>query len=252
MGARVIVTARNADKGRAAVAGIVQRLGGDAQVQLVVFDLADLASVRRGADEILEQAPRLDVLVNNAGVVLTERARDGRRVRGDVRHQPPRPVPADEPAARSHPRVGAVTHRERGVDGAQHGAQGDALRRPAVDEAVPRHARLRRVEAGQHPLHAGAGPPRLAGTGVTANSLHPGTVRTGYGRGRRRPGLPGPRHQDRQAVLPLTGQGGPHVDLPGVVARRGRGQRASTSSSASRRSPAAGRRTPRRRSDCGR
>src|ERR1700753_813924 len=74
MGARVLITARNADKGRAAVAAIAQRLGGDTPVQLVVFDLADLASVRRGAAEILEQTPRLDVLVNNAGLVLTERA----------------------------------------------------------------------------------------------------------------------------------------------------------------------------------
>src|SRR3974377_2132474 len=68
MGARVLVTARNADKGRAAAAAIGQRAGPDAQVQLVVFDLADLSSVRRGAAEILEVAPRIDVLVNNAGV----------------------------------------------------------------------------------------------------------------------------------------------------------------------------------------
>ena len=90
MGARVLVTARNADKGRAAVAAIAQRLGGDGRVQLVVFDLADLASVRRGAAEILEQAPQLDVLVNNAGLVLTERAETVDGLRGDVRHQPPR------------------------------------------------------------------------------------------------------------------------------------------------------------------
>jgi len=73
MGARVLVTARNADKGRAAVAAIAQRVDGAGQVQLVTFDLADFSSVRRGAAEILEQAPRLDVLVNNAGLVLTER-----------------------------------------------------------------------------------------------------------------------------------------------------------------------------------
>src|ERR1700735_4265436 len=74
MGARVLVTARNADKGRAAVAAITQRLHGEGQVQLVVFDLADLASVRGGAAEILEQAPRLDVRVNNAGLVQTLRS----------------------------------------------------------------------------------------------------------------------------------------------------------------------------------
>ena len=56
MGARVLVTARNADKGRAAVSSLTQRSGPDGQVQLVVFDLADLSSVRRGAAEILDIA----------------------------------------------------------------------------------------------------------------------------------------------------------------------------------------------------
>ncbi len=73
MGAGSLVTARNADKGRAAVAALNDAGGGQATVQLVVFDLADLASVRRGAAEILELAPRLDVLVNNAGLVLSDR-----------------------------------------------------------------------------------------------------------------------------------------------------------------------------------
>ena len=47
MGVRVIVTARSAERGRAAVAAITSRLGADARVQLVVFDLSDMASVRR-------------------------------------------------------------------------------------------------------------------------------------------------------------------------------------------------------------
>jgi NAD(P)-dependent dehydrogenase (short-subunit alcohol dehydrogenase family) len=38
-------------------------------------DLADLASVRRAADQQRERHPRLDVLVNNAGVALVPRGR---------------------------------------------------------------------------------------------------------------------------------------------------------------------------------
>jgi NAD(P)-dependent dehydrogenase (short-subunit alcohol dehydrogenase family) len=38
------------------------------EVRLVELDVADDASVRRGFDEILERAGRVDVLVNNAGV----------------------------------------------------------------------------------------------------------------------------------------------------------------------------------------
>ncbi|HMK99764.1 MAG TPA: SDR family NAD(P)-dependent oxidoreductase, partial [Acidimicrobiales bacterium] len=68
MGARVLVTARNSDKGRAAVAALSDRGGGAGEAQLIVFDLSDLSSVRRGAAEILDQAPRIDVLVNNAGL----------------------------------------------------------------------------------------------------------------------------------------------------------------------------------------
>lgn len=59
MGARVAVTARNADKGRAAVAAITQRLHGAGSVQLVVFDLADLASVRRGAARLWQVSEEL-------------------------------------------------------------------------------------------------------------------------------------------------------------------------------------------------
>ena len=179
MGARVIVTARNADKGRAAVAASTQRLGGDGRVQLVVFDLADLSSVRRGADEILEQAPRLDVLVNNAGLVLTERTEtvDGFEATFAINHLGPflltnlllDRMKASAPARIVNVASTAHTPPARGC--------------PSTTCSPPRlpgHARLRAVEAGQHPLHPRAGP-AARGTGVTANSLHPGTVRTGYG-----------------------------------------------------------------------
>lgn len=66
-GARVLLGCRNAAKGNDAVARITAAHA-DADVALVELDLADLASVRRAA-ETVAQEPRLDALVNNAGVM---------------------------------------------------------------------------------------------------------------------------------------------------------------------------------------
>src|SRR5438270_5172544 len=70
--ADAIITARDAERGKRAVDEIKQR-SGSTSVDLVVFDLGDLASTRKGAAELLDRSPRIDVLVNNAGVVLTDR-----------------------------------------------------------------------------------------------------------------------------------------------------------------------------------
>lgn len=69
-GARVVVHGRSAEKAEAARRQVAES-GGNAEA--VVFDLASLTSVRAAADEIARRFPRLDVLVNNAGVAMTER-----------------------------------------------------------------------------------------------------------------------------------------------------------------------------------
>ena len=180
MGARVIVTARNADKGRAAVAAIAQRAGGDAQVQLAVFDLADLASVRRGAAEILEQAPRLDVLVNNAGLVLSERAEtvDGYEATLATNHLGPflfTNLLLERIRASSPARI--VTVASTAHNAARKGMPFDDL------QSEKKYATMRVYGQSKlaNILFTLELARRLEGTGVTANSLHPGTVRTGYG-----------------------------------------------------------------------
>ncbi len=70
MGARVVVGARDAARGQTVVDEIV-RGGGSAD--LLEIDMASFASVRRAAERIGGAAPRLDVLVNNAGVAVRER-----------------------------------------------------------------------------------------------------------------------------------------------------------------------------------
>jgi NAD(P)-dependent dehydrogenase (short-subunit alcohol dehydrogenase family) len=61
-GADVVGTARDPDKARAALAHVPG-------VNVVELDLADLESVAVAAQEIVDRRPRIDVLINNAGVM---------------------------------------------------------------------------------------------------------------------------------------------------------------------------------------
>src|SRR5215212_3599726 len=72
MGAQVTITSRDAARGRAAVDDIRTRSGSD-DVDVMALDLAEFASVRKFAGEFGERHDRLDVLVNNAGLVLSSR-----------------------------------------------------------------------------------------------------------------------------------------------------------------------------------
>src|SRR5579862_494048 len=67
-GAEVVMVARNPKKNAAAAARI-RADQPDAKLRLVTLDLGDMSSVRRGAAEILVAYPRIDVLINNAGIM---------------------------------------------------------------------------------------------------------------------------------------------------------------------------------------
>ena len=67
-GARLLLACRDADRGAAAMARISAAVP-HADLRLILLDQADLISVRAAADKIAEE-PRLDVLLNNAGVMI--------------------------------------------------------------------------------------------------------------------------------------------------------------------------------------
>jgi NAD(P)-dependent dehydrogenase (short-subunit alcohol dehydrogenase family) len=71
-GATTVLACRNRAKADAAARDVVQRTWND-DVHVVELDLADLASVRKAADDVMERWDRLDVLVNNAGGTWSER-----------------------------------------------------------------------------------------------------------------------------------------------------------------------------------
>ncbi|WP_066040233.1 oxidoreductase [Herbiconiux solani] len=68
-GATVVVAARSAEKGAAALASLERNVPG-ADARFVRVDLADLASVEEGAAE-LAALPRIDALIANAGILST-------------------------------------------------------------------------------------------------------------------------------------------------------------------------------------
>jgi NAD(P)-dependent dehydrogenase (short-subunit alcohol dehydrogenase family) len=72
LGAGVRLLARNEQRGEQARAQIVER-SGNRDVRLYLGDLSDLRSLRACAEQFIAQEPRLDVLVNNAGVLSGER-----------------------------------------------------------------------------------------------------------------------------------------------------------------------------------
>ena len=85
-GARVLLGSRNAERGTNAVQRI-QDAHPNADVVLVQIDLADLASVAQAA-EIVAQEPKLDVLINNAGIMFNPKTltKDGFESQFGVNH----------------------------------------------------------------------------------------------------------------------------------------------------------------------
>ena len=72
-GAHVVLAVRNLDKGEDAKARITAT-NPNANVSVQELDLASLASVRKAADELRATHPRIDLLINNAGVVTLDKA----------------------------------------------------------------------------------------------------------------------------------------------------------------------------------
>ena len=69
-GARVVLAVRNLDKGKDAVSRIEAASPG-AQVELQSLDLTSLKSVRAAAEQLKSNHQSIDLLINNAGVMVT-------------------------------------------------------------------------------------------------------------------------------------------------------------------------------------
>jgi NAD(P)-dependent dehydrogenase (short-subunit alcohol dehydrogenase family) len=86
-GAHVVIAARNQDKTAAARAQILAAVP-DASLEIVPLDLASLASVAAAAQRVLAAHERIDLLVNNAGLMAMpqRRTEDGFEMQLGVNH----------------------------------------------------------------------------------------------------------------------------------------------------------------------
>src|SRR5215467_3758964 len=172
-GGRVYLGARSTAKGEQAVTAIKATTGSD-QVRLLNLDLSDLACVRRAAQTVLDSGEPLHVLINNAGVGgVRGRTADGFEIHFGVNHlghfaltQALLPLLTESAPARIVNVASDSHYQAKGIDF-------DALRhRTKGITGMPEYA----VSKLCNVLHAAELGRRLAGTRVTAYSLHPGVV----------------------------------------------------------------------------
>lgn len=76
-GARVYAPARSPEKAREALAGISEETDGPGEVRLDEMDLAELPTVRSFAAGVRDREEKLDLLINNAGIMACPETRVG-------------------------------------------------------------------------------------------------------------------------------------------------------------------------------
>ena len=172
-GGRVYVACRSQQKGRGAVADIVAATGNDA-VAFLPLDLADLASVRRCAEEFLALGEPLHVLINNGGVAGQRGiTRDGFELAFGVNHVGHFALTTallGRLAASAPARVVTVAsdahYQARGVDF-------EAVRRPTASVTGMREYAVSKL---CNVLFSAELARRVQGRGITTYALHPGVV----------------------------------------------------------------------------
>jgi len=179
MGASVVMVGRDRGRGEDALAEIKEK-SGNASVDLMLADLSSQEEIRRLADEFKEAYPRLDVLINNAGVIRSERitTQDGLETTFAVNHLAYSLLTKlllDVLKASAPSRIVNVAsgdHSNGTID--FDNLQGEKeYKGPKAYSQSKLATVLFTYELAR----------RLEGTGVTANCLHPGVVGTNLGSG---------------------------------------------------------------------
>ncbi|KAM4044811.1 retinol dehydrogenase 14 [Anomaloglossus baeobatrachus] len=179
MQARVILACRDPEKAEEAARELREETGGSGEVVVKRLDLSSMAAVRRFCQEIVREEPKLDVLINNAGVFQCPytKTEEGFELQFGVNHlghfllthlligllkssAPSRIVV-----------VSSKLYKYGEINFDDLNSEKDYSRSFAYSRSKLANILFTRELAR-----------RLEGTGVTVNALHPGIVRTNLGR----------------------------------------------------------------------
>lgn len=178
-GAKVLITSRSEGKAKAAVEEIKTASKND-NIDFVLINLIDQESVRKAVLEIKIKCPKVDVLINNAGCFLSELELSPQGVEGQfatnhIGHFLLTNLLLDNIKAAGNARIinlASIAHkftRELDLDDINYQKKGysgwDSYSRSKFCNILFTKELSRRLE----------------GTGITANAVHPGGVRTEIG-----------------------------------------------------------------------
>lgn len=177
-GARVILACRDMTRAHIA-ADTIRRQSGNGNVVVMKVDLASLQSVREFARNVEKNEPRLDILINNAGIMMCPKwtTEDGFEMQFGVNHLghfllTDCLLDLLKKSAPSRIVIVSSLAHERG----QIHFDDINLDKDYRPEKSYRQSKLANVLFGKELAV------RLQGTGVTVYSLHPGVIRTELGR----------------------------------------------------------------------
>lgn len=180
LGATVVMASRDAGRGAEALADVRER-SGSTTVDLLALDLADSASIRTFATEFLARYDRLDVLIDNAGLVMARRTTtaDGFETTFGVNHLGHFSLTdllLDRLRASAPSRIVVVASQAHKM--ARRGLAFDDLQSQRRYRGLDAYSKSKLANI----LYTRELARRLAGTGVTVNAVHPGYVASRFGR----------------------------------------------------------------------